>query len=167
MGFYQCNRVCSIYLTTIPVEPGFLWHFVHLSLKTCSPYHEKQYIQKFKVISSQFPNNFFSASDIMEAVRGRFCFYRYESKVAWYKLDCCKVSLDNKHNATDYPRGREHIPPVLANHSLEEKVEGLWFLVLIYFIKMYEKLLFLKKKWLFKVKSWTRTGPRFFVLFCV
>ena len=60
---------------TIPVEPGFLWHFVHLSLKTCSPYHEKQYIQKFKVISSQFPNNFFSASDIMEAVRGRFCFY--------------------------------------------------------------------------------------------
>jgi hypothetical protein len=69
-------------LTTIPVEPGFLWDFVLFSLKTCSLYHEKLFIQTFKVISSQVLNNFFSASDIMEAVRGRFCFYRYEYKVA-------------------------------------------------------------------------------------
>jgi hypothetical protein len=38
-------------LSTIPVEPGFLWDFVFLSLKTCSLYHEKLFIQKFKVIS--------------------------------------------------------------------------------------------------------------------
>ena len=48
---------------------------VLLSLTTCSLYHEKLFILKFKVISSQVLNNFFSASDIMEAVRGRFCFY--------------------------------------------------------------------------------------------
>ena len=46
-------------LTTIPVEPGFLWEFVLLSLITCSLYHEKLFIQKFKVISSQVLNNFF------------------------------------------------------------------------------------------------------------
>ena len=62
-------------LTTIPVEPGFLWDFVFLSLKTCSLYHEKLFIQKVQVISSQVLNNFFSASDIMEAVRGLFRFY--------------------------------------------------------------------------------------------
>ena len=92
-------------LTTIPVEPEFLWPFVLLSLKTCSLYHEKLFIQKFKVIGSQVLNNFLSASDIMEAVRGHFCFYRYKCKVAWYQLDCFKVSLDNKHKATDYPGG--------------------------------------------------------------
>ena len=44
------------YLTTIT---GFLWEFIHLSLKTCSLYHEKLFIQKFKDISSQVLNNFF------------------------------------------------------------------------------------------------------------
>jgi hypothetical protein len=39
-------------LTTIPVELGFLWHFVLLSLKTCSLYHEKLFIQKFKDIKT-------------------------------------------------------------------------------------------------------------------
>jgi hypothetical protein len=67
MGFF--------YLTTIPVELGFLWEFELLKLKACSLYHENLFIQKFKVISSQVINNFFSASDIMEAVRGRFHFY--------------------------------------------------------------------------------------------
>ena len=33
------------------------------------------FIQKFKVIPNQVLNNFFSASDIMEAVKG--CFYYY------------------------------------------------------------------------------------------
>ena len=46
-----------------------------LSLKTCALYHEKLFIQKVNDISSQVFNNFFSASDIMEAVRGRFHFY--------------------------------------------------------------------------------------------
>ena len=69
-------------LTTITVELGFLGDFVLLFLKTCSLYHEKLFIQKVNDISSQVFNNFFSASDIMEAVRGRFCFYRYECKVA-------------------------------------------------------------------------------------
>ena len=81
---------------TIPVDPVFLWHFVLLSLKTYSLYHEKLFIQKLKVISCQVLNNFFSASDIMEAVRGRFCFYRYECKVVRYKLDCCKVGIGQK-----------------------------------------------------------------------
>ena len=57
------------YLTTIT---GFLWEFIHLSLKTCSLYHEKLFIQVVNDLSSQVFNNFFSASDIMESVRGRF-----------------------------------------------------------------------------------------------
>ena len=68
-------------MTTITLELGFLGDFVLLLLKTCSLYHEKLFIQKVNDISSQVFNNFFSASDIMEAVRGRFCFYRYECKV--------------------------------------------------------------------------------------
>ena len=43
-----------------------------LSLKTCALYHEKLFIQVVNDISSQVFNNFFLASDIMEAVRGRF-----------------------------------------------------------------------------------------------
>ena len=62
-------------LTTISTELGFLWDFVLLKLKTCSLYHENLFIQKFKVIRSQVLNNFFSTSDNMEAVRGRFSFY--------------------------------------------------------------------------------------------
>ena len=46
-----------------------------LKLKTCSLYHEILFIQKVKVISTQVLNNFFSASDIMEAVRGHLYFY--------------------------------------------------------------------------------------------
>ena len=68
----------SPYLTTISIELGFLWDFVLLSLKTCSLYHEKLFIQVVNDISTQVFNNFFSASDIMEAVRGHLCFYRYE-----------------------------------------------------------------------------------------
>ena len=76
------NLLMFNHLTTITVELGFLWDFVLILLKTCSLYHEKLFIQKVNDISSQVFNNFFSASDIMEAVRGRFCFYRYECKVA-------------------------------------------------------------------------------------
>ena len=46
-------------LTTIPVEPGFLWEFVLLSLITCSLYHEKLFIQKFNDMITQVLNNFF------------------------------------------------------------------------------------------------------------
>ena len=105
------------YLTTIPVEPGFLWEFVLLSIKTCSLYHEKLFIQKFKVISSQVLNNLFSASDIVEAVRGRFCFYKYECKVAWYKLDCCEVC-------------RLRIKKTSITITVKKKTaKGRWFLV--------------------------------------
>ena len=75
---YCTTLTALVHLTTIPVELGFLWDFVLLLLKTC---HEKLFIQKVNDVSSQVFNNFFSASDIMEAVRGRFCFYRYECKV--------------------------------------------------------------------------------------
>ena len=76
------KRVLQTNLTTITTGPGFLGKFVRLSLKTCSLYHEKLFIQVVNDISSQFFKNFFSASNIMEAVRGRFCFYMYECKVA-------------------------------------------------------------------------------------
>ena len=59
-------------LTTISTELGFLGKFVRLLLKTCSLYHEKLFIQVVNDISSQVFNNFFSASVIMEAVRGHF-----------------------------------------------------------------------------------------------
>ena len=72
------SRTMGPNLTTITTGPGFLGKFVRLSLKTCSLYHEKLFIQVVNDISSQVFNNFFSASDIMEAVRGRLCFYRYE-----------------------------------------------------------------------------------------
>ena len=60
------------YLTTITTGPGFLVNFVLLLLKTSSLYHEKLFMHVVNDISSQVFNNFFSASDIMEAVRGRF-----------------------------------------------------------------------------------------------
>ena len=46
-------------LTTITTGPGFLWDFVRLSLKTCSFYHEKLFIQVVNDIGSQVFNNFF------------------------------------------------------------------------------------------------------------
>ena len=67
-------------LTTITTGPGFLGNFVLLLLKTCSLYHEKLFIQVVNDISTQVFNNFFSASDTMEAVKGRFCFHKYECK---------------------------------------------------------------------------------------
>ena len=47
------------HLTTIPVEPGFLWEFVLLYLKTCSLYHEKLFIKKFYDMITKVHNNFF------------------------------------------------------------------------------------------------------------
>ena len=46
-----------------------------LKLKTCSLYHENQLLQKVNVMYTQVLTYFFSTSDIMEAVRGRFRFY--------------------------------------------------------------------------------------------
>ena len=68
----MCTAGHFPYLTTITTGPGFLGDIVLLLLKTCSLYHEKLFIQVVNDISSQVFNNFFSASDIMEAVRGRF-----------------------------------------------------------------------------------------------
>ena len=59
-------------LTTISTELGFLGDFALLLLKTCLLYHEKLFIQLVNDIRGQVFNNFFSDSDIMEAVRGRF-----------------------------------------------------------------------------------------------
>ena len=54
----------SIYFAPhISVELGFLGDFVLLSLKTYLLYQENIFTQKFKIISSQFRNNIFSASD--------------------------------------------------------------------------------------------------------
>ena len=41
------------YLTTIPVDLGFLWYFEVLKLKTCSLYHEKLLLQKFNDMYAQ------------------------------------------------------------------------------------------------------------------
>ena len=101
------------YLTTISVELGFLWDFVLLLLKTCSLYHEKLFIQVVNDISSQVFNNFFSASDIMEAVRG--CFR------VWYEGCVIQVTLlQNKWVGIEIAfeliplRGGGHIPPIFG-----------------------------------------------------
>ena len=46
-----------------------------LKLKTCSLYHENLLLQKVNDMITQVLTYFFSASVIMEAVRGRFHFY--------------------------------------------------------------------------------------------
>ena len=81
------NKTLNVlyHLTTISTELGYLWEFVRLSLKPCSFYHEKLFIQVVNDISSQVFNNFFSASDIMEAVRGRFHVW-YEGCVIQVRL---------------------------------------------------------------------------------
>ena len=54
-------------------------HYFYLScasiLKACRLYHENLLLQKINDMIIHVLKNFFSASDIMEAVRGRFCFY--------------------------------------------------------------------------------------------
>ena len=52
------------YPTIFPVEPGFLWHFVHLSLETCSLYHEKLFIQKFKKKQDRMQQNEIDGTNI-------------------------------------------------------------------------------------------------------
>ena len=54
----------------------FCWARISVGL-----YHENLFIQKFKDIRTQVHNNFFSTSDIMEAVRGRFRFYGMNATV--------------------------------------------------------------------------------------
>ena len=67
--WYEC------YLTTIPVEPKILGESEVLKLKTCSLYHDNLLLQKFNDMYTQVLTYFFSASDIMKAVKGRFHFY--------------------------------------------------------------------------------------------
>ena len=54
------------------MEPKILEESGLLKLKTCSFYRENLLLQKFNYMYTQVPKYFFSASDIMEAVRGRF-----------------------------------------------------------------------------------------------
>ena len=97
ISFHFKPYFLELHLTTISTELGFLGKFVRLSLKPCSLYHEKLFIQVVNDISSQVFNNFFSASDFMEAVRGCLCFYRYE------KMQGCviKVRLLRSMHAQD------------------------------------------------------------------
>ena len=114
-------------LTTITTGPGFLGDFVLLLLKTCSLYHEKLFIQVVNDISSQVFNNFFSASDIMEAVRGHFSVW-YEGCVIQVILLRNKwVGIGIAYELIPLRGGGGAYPPGLANHSLEEKAEGLYF----------------------------------------
>ena len=70
---------------------------------------------------------FFSASDIMEAVRGRFRLW-YEGcviqvillKNKWVGIEIAYELMPLRGRGGTYPPG-------LANHSLEEKAEGLYF----------------------------------------
>ena len=63
----------SEYHTTISVELGVSTEFEVLKLKTCSLYHKNLLLQKFNDMITQVLKNFFQ-HDIMEAIRGRFCF---------------------------------------------------------------------------------------------
>jgi hypothetical protein len=100
-------------LTTISVELGFLWDFVLLSLKTCSLYHEKLFIQVVNDISTQVFNNFFSASDIMDAVRGRFRVWHEGCVIQVILLRNKWVGIGIAYELIPLRgRGREgHIPP--------------------------------------------------------
>ena len=70
----------------------------------------------------------------METARGCSCFFSTNAKLC---VDCCKVSIGKQEQCDRLAirvltQGRRikrgggggHIPPVLANHSLEEKVKG-------------------------------------------
>ena len=115
------------YLTTITTGPEFLGKFVLLLLKTCSLFHEKLFIQVVNDNTSQVFNNFFSASDIMEAVRGRFPVW-YEGCVIQVILLRNKwVGIRIAYELIPLRGGGGAYPPGLANHSLEEKAEGLYF----------------------------------------
>ena len=61
-------------LITIPAEPKILGEFGLLKLKTCWLYNENFLLQKFNDMYTQVLTYFFSASDIMEAARGRLRF---------------------------------------------------------------------------------------------
>ena len=74
----------------------------------------------------------FSASDIMEAVRGQFRVW-YEGcviQVILLRNKCVGVGIGIGIDELIPLRGEGHIPPplpVLANHSLKEKAKGLYF----------------------------------------
>ena len=63
-----------MYLTTIPVVVGDLGKYGLLKLKTCPLYHENLLLQNLMTCIPRLLN-IFSASDIMEAVRGRLHSY--------------------------------------------------------------------------------------------
>ena len=63
------------YLTTFPVKSNIMTEFKVLKLKTCSFYQDKLLLQKINDRIIHVLKYNFSASDIMEAVRGCFLFY--------------------------------------------------------------------------------------------
>ena len=77
--FLFISDMCIIsYIIYVSHMRQFLYYF-YLScasiLKACRLYHEYLLLQKINEVIIHVLKNFFSASDIMEAVRGRFCLY--------------------------------------------------------------------------------------------
>ena len=125
------NMTCSMFhLSTIPVELWFLWDFEVHKLKTCSLYHKNLLLQKFNEAYTQVLIYFFSASDIMEAVRGCFRFYdlttvTVELGFLWdfevLKLKTCSLYHENviasAHFGTLAQRSVHPTVPVCATRS--------------------------------------------------
>ena len=107
----RCLTGVSLNLTTIAIGSGFLGDFVLLLLKTCSLYHEKLFIQVVNDISSQVFNNFFSASDIMEAVRGRFRVWYEGCAIQVILLRNKWVGIGIAYELIPLRGGGGHIPP--------------------------------------------------------
>ena len=63
----------------------------------------------------------------MEAVRGRFHVWYEGCVIQLILLRNIWVEIAYELIPLRGEGGGEHIPPVLANHSLEEKAEGLYF----------------------------------------
>ena len=80
---------------------GVSTEFELLKLITCSLYHENLLLQKFNDMITQVLKLFFSASDIMEAVRGRFCFLWYEGCMIQESY-CCAVGIGQQAQTLEY-----------------------------------------------------------------
>ena len=69
------------------------------------------FIKVVNDISSQVFNNFFSASDIMETVRGRFCVWYEGCEIQVILLQNKRVGLGIAYELIPLRGGGGHIPP--------------------------------------------------------
>ena len=86
--FYKRLMTCTPRFLHNFFQPLTSWRLseaVSVSLAwTCRLYHENLLLQKFDDMYAQVLTQFFSASNIMEAVRGRFLFYGTKlSTLSW------------------------------------------------------------------------------------